>query len=152
MGKLIALTPSESANSLACTYHKQDFGPDNVYELGCQANKLQSTSSKDELGGRRLFGNEVTYESLLVGILKNAGMKSTKISAEFTFDDFKKHHGRDAVPLFIVGENGDLIPVIANKEIKPNPGETLISIVGNVEKTPSPVKPRGPKDVEFMTA
>jgi len=151
MGKLIALTPSESANSLACTYHKQDFGVDNVYELGCQANKLKP-SSNDELGGRRLFGNEITYESLLISILKNAGMKSTKISAEFTFEDFRKHHGGDAIPLFIVGENGDLIPVIANKEIKPNPGETLISIVSNVEKSPSPVKSRGPKDVEYMTA
>ena len=130
IGRLMALTPNEEANSLAAVQFTRLFGRDQIYQL---ANDVHENGRKQKvdphLSGRILFGSSMTFqhlESLLDG---GATVKRTPITAEFTYAHFRELYGDNAIPLFLVDETGQVSPVTTDVSLDPKAGQALISLV-----------------------
>ena len=65
-------------------------------------------------------------------------LKKTRLSQEFTLEDFFARYGESATVLFVIDEAGRLaIPTVA-VPLKPKPGQTIIGLVAAAsgDKTP----------------
>jgi hypothetical protein len=130
IGRLLALTPNEEANSLAAVQFTRVFGRDQIYQL---ANDAQEDGRKQkvdpQLSGRILFGPSMTYPRLESLVEAGATVKRTPITDEFTYGQFCELYGESAVPLFLVDESGEILPITGDAAPDPKPGQTLISLI-----------------------
>lgn len=130
IGRLLALTPNEEANSLAAVQFTRVFGRDQIYQLATDVHENGRKQKVDPLlSGRILFGSAMTYQRLQSLFDGGATVKRTPLTAEFTYDDFRELYGDQAVPLFVIDETGQVQPVSADIALAPMAGQTLISLV-----------------------
>lgn len=130
IGRLLAMTPSHEVNTLAAIEYLHLFGRSNVYQLvPTRSVTKRHDSSIATLRGRPLFANDATFPFLAFRLGNGAEVKSTTLSEEFTFDDYRARYGESAVPLFIVDADGRLAICDASQEAKPRAGHTVIALV-----------------------
>jgi len=60
-------------------------------------------------------------------------LKSTPLSEEFDYKDFRKHYKNSYIPLFLVDEDGNLTVIATDNTPTPEPGQTLISLIKKIE-------------------
>ncbi|MDF1754260.1 MAG: sodium:proton antiporter [Verrucomicrobiales bacterium] len=134
IGRLLAVTPNDQVNSLACIGFSHPLGRSNVFQLQPVDNGLtERKSSSFELSGRHLFGKGVTAAKLHEFQKTESEAKLTPITDEFTYEDFQKLHGDDVIPMFIIRENGDL-SVITPESTEPAEGDTVVSLATVLKK------------------
>ncbi|AUI88590.1 sodium:proton antiporter [Vibrio azureus] len=110
VGQVVALTPDQHFNIMACMHFVDDFGEDKVH---CLQKNRSSVNEKhwlaEEYHGKLLMGGNVSYSQLASLFSQNAEIKHTKISENFTYEDYKKHY-QDylVIPLFYVLEKGKI--------------------------------------------
>lgn len=121
MGKLLAMTESDDVNSLAAIHFSDHFDQVNLYQLPAKTEKIPQ-----RLMGRRLFGEEYDFDKLIHFLNEGYTIKSTRISSEFTYDDFCKEYKFEAIPLFFIRKNGALIPLTTEKISPPADGGRVI--------------------------
>ncbi|RJP22747.1 MAG: hypothetical protein C4520_07775 [Candidatus Abyssobacteria bacterium SURF_5] len=127
--RLIALTPNDEVNSLACLKGRERFGRDQVYQLIHEEAKEEWKYGPPAADfGRYLFAPGVTYERLDVQFGEGAAIKRNRLTEEFGYEDFRKLYGEEAIPLFIIVD-GELTVITADTQPNPKPGQTLISLV-----------------------
>ena len=129
IGKLLAFTSNDQVNSLAAVRFKEVFSPADVYQLSPQKSEKEKEEVSKHLQGRILFGPKITFDYLTLRFLSGAQIKKTKLSAEFTFEQFQNQYGSMAVPLFVINEKKQLSICTAEKFISPKAGQTVISLV-----------------------
>ncbi|HKK70285.1 MAG TPA: cation:proton antiporter [Candidatus Krumholzibacteria bacterium] len=126
-GVFLALTPNDEVNSLACVRLAEVFGRANVYQL----ETADATEGEDELevGGRRLFDEDVTYRSITRRHREGWVFKSTRLSQDFTIDDYHELYGADALPLFVVSEDESIVPFDSKLPLQAREGQKLVGLV-----------------------
>ena len=131
IGRLIALTPNDEANSLAALHMAEEFERGEMYQLpplGKRTGKELEYSAK-HLRARFLFGEGINYHYLSSLFQNGWELKSTKLSVEFNFADMRKHYNEKIIPLFLVKANRKLFISTLDNPIDPLPGDTVISLV-----------------------
>ena len=128
MGKLLALTPNDEANSLACLHFAEVFGKAEVYQLTPQPD-LEEQESLPHLMGRLLFAENPTFEHLSRRFEQGGVLKATKLTEEFDFQDLRVTHGQEILPLFLINEAREIMVLTADDELPSRPGYTLISLI-----------------------
>ena len=132
IGRLFAVTSNEEANSLAAVHFADVFGRSEVYQLPpAQPREPGSRRSifPPHLQGRHLFASDATFERLSRLFEEGSVIKSTLLTEKFNFDSFRDMYGPDALPLFVIQKNKNLLIWTAKQPLKPRPGQTLISVV-----------------------
>jgi NhaP-type Na+/H+ or K+/H+ antiporter len=128
IGRLLALTPNDEVNALASREFAHLFGRANVYQLSpWDTGTGKRESVGEHLRGRRLFHGKMTWEELEQRVEQGEQIKKTRITEEFTFDDFRRRYA-GAVLLFVL-ENGKLRVCTGREERPPAPGEAVIALV-----------------------
>ncbi len=131
IGKLMAMTPSEEANSLALFHFDEVFDREETYQIN--RNNDEEEGSRDmlpkHLKGRGLFGNEVDLDYLNTMFFEGAVIKSTPLTKDFNFEKYKEYYNNKLVPLFAVTKDKRLIVNSNDKKFEPLPGQTVISLV-----------------------
>lgn len=130
IGKLLAMTANDEVNALAVNEFSHVFGRVNVYQLppwdGASGRR---TSVGEHLQGRLLFGAELNHDELEGRIERGFQFKKTRLSDEFSLDDFFARYGESATVLFVIDEAGRLaIPTVA-VPLDAKPGQTIIGLV-----------------------
>lgn len=139
LGKLLALTSNDEVNALAALHLAPAFGRKEVYQLGPQAQtQIQKGSVPRHLRGRLLFESHVDYLYLAGRFASGAHFKTTALTREFTFADFRSLYGTSAVPLFLISEAGELKVFTRNLPPVPRPGDKLISLVDPIGSSLEP--------------
>jgi NhaP-type Na+/H+ or K+/H+ antiporter len=139
IGRLMALTPNDEANSLAALHMGDVFERGEMYQLPPISEKSgkELEFSPKHLRARFLFGEGMNYYHLNSLIQKGWTLKSTKLSDSFTFENMKQHYGDNLIPFFRIAENKLMICTIENL-IEPESGDTVIALVlENKEKESS---------------
>tara|TARA_R110002096_G_scaffold54517_18_gene140657 strand:+ start:14721 stop:16547 length:1827 start_codon:yes stop_codon:yes gene_type:complete len=138
IGSMLAVTPNDQVNSLACLGFAHALGRSNVYQLApADMGESERKSGSGELRGRILFSGEGSREQIRKLESVHASVKKTLLTDEFGWEDFFAKRGDLTMVLFIL-RDGEL--KIMNEESRPGEsGDTLISLV--VED--SPVVPTG---------
>ena len=128
IGRLLVISPYRQLNPLV-SFHFQDlFGSNKVFGLmhneEASARHQLSESYQKSLC---LFGESVTYAKLASLMAKGAQIKSTNITENFTFKNFKDRYGETAMPLIYVEEGKVNIFTASDTELKN--GIELISLL-----------------------
>lgn len=132
IGKMLALTSNDEVNSLAVLHLIGLFGREHVYQLPFQEkNREVRDAVPKHLRGRALFGEEATFGRISEMINNGAEFKSTRITAEFTDEDYQAMYGDLALRMFVANEKGQLqVITMENRKMRVRAGQTLISLIG----------------------
>lgn len=128
IGRLLAVTPNDSVNTLAVQRFTRVFGRANCYQLPPQREPERKPALDKHVQGRWLFAPELTNAALEQRFAQGATFKATRLSESFDFATFQSHYGETAAPLFVIVGGGRLNVVTADEAADPRPGDTLISL------------------------
>lgn len=131
IGKLMALSPNNQANSLAVLHYSEVFDREELYQLAPEHfdEGNEEKDSPRHLRGRYLFLADADYQNLTRAFQGNVRLTSTLLTKEFSFQDFLSRHGGTAIPMFLLLENGDLKCFTVDAKREPKPGQTVIALV-----------------------
>ena len=88
---------------MAAREFAHSFGRANVYQLtpwDDEAGRRSSTS--EHLRGRLLFDKELHHDEIVHRVERGAQPKRTRLTDEFTYEDFQSRYGGQALPLFYI--------------------------------------------------
>jgi hypothetical protein len=117
-----------------------EFGVTEVYSL-------QTTSEKELSDGRRasrhlvgnsLFGRDITFSTLSSLLAKGWEIRTTGVTETFTYNSYKEKYKGKLIPLFAISPKGKLEIFTVEKKVDPLPGWTVISLLSENERQPSP--------------
>lgn len=128
LGRIMAVTPNDEVNSLAAIHYTEVFGRKNCFQLPPRPGG-HASSAPNDLRGRTLFGAGGTHPELARRIRSGFLIRATSISASFDLDDWRSHHGADAVPLLTVSPGARLTVLTDEAPLEVPQGETLIGLV-----------------------
>ena len=138
IGRLLAVTSNDEANSLASVHFAEIFGRHEVYQLfpeACGASE-RSAVFPLHLQGRRVFGPGASYQGLASRFRDGWTVKKTMLGKNFDYQAFLDQHGEGAIPLFVISSNGDLQPARAEDSFKPRSQQTIICLVPPASEEP----------------
>ena len=131
LGKLLAMSGRLNLDTLACLRFKSEFGANNVYEL--KTTREKHTEDKHIVStkhrGYELFSEDADYGNLAYRLRNQAEIKSTQLSDEFTFEQYLKKYEEGIVPMFAIDNKQRLHVFVANGEMQPEPGWTIIAMI-----------------------
>lgn len=131
IGKLISISGRANFDVVNSMHFRQELGARNLYELPSSAESIQPDKHRisSRLRGKRLFGEEVTYNHLL-GLLSDGWeTKTTNITEEFGLEDYLETYQENSLLLFAIDTSGRLRLVADTDEFKPDAGWQVISLV-----------------------
>jgi NhaP-type Na+/H+ or K+/H+ antiporter len=133
IGRMMALTSNDEANSLAALNLREIFGSGELYQLppGSQKTGNEVDFSPSHLRARFLFGKGIDFKQINDLFSEGWIIKSTRITKSFTFKNFQKHYNSDLVILFVVKESGRLIINTVEDIVRPEVNDTIVALVKN---------------------
>ena len=140
IGRLMALTPNDEANSLASLHLSEAFERGEMYQLPPLSEKSgkEVEYSPKHLRARFLFGKGINYYHLNSLFESGWTLKSTKLTETFSYDDMRKHYGENLIPFFLIDENKRLFVSTIENPIEPESGDSVIALIKeNNKKTES---------------
>ncbi|MEW9677987.1 sodium:proton antiporter [Lentibacillus sp. L22] len=126
---LIAATEYHSYNSLVCTTFMPEYGRTNVYKVSPY--KLMDGDTNDvvnKIGGRILFGDEISTEDLNQSILSGACFKQTTLTEKFNYKQYLEKLDAGSIPLYIIKPSGKIIFYSSDMKAIPEPGDIVVSL------------------------
>ena len=127
IGRLLALTSNDEANALTSLKYAREFGSQDVYQL----EPSKASRERDRLGGdqrgRLAFQRAATYRELEHLFARGAKLKKTRITEQFSFEDFAARYAEGHLPMFVL--QGKKVRVLTPESPPPEPGTTLVSVV-----------------------
>lgn len=131
IGRLIALTPNDEANSLAALHMSDAFERGELYQLAPISKKSgkELEFSPKHLRARFLFGEGINYYYLNSLFDQGWLLKSTRISNTFSYESLKSHYGEKLILLFLFDPNERLYISTIESPIKPKSGDLVIAMV-----------------------
>ncbi len=131
IGSMLAVTPNDEVNALATLHFGELFGRSRVYQLppGSGRSKSSKSAIPKHLRGRVLFGSDISHSVIDARIDAGAEIKATGLTAEFSYNDFRRLYGDTAIPLLSVNDAGEVQVFTAERPPTPKAGQTLISLV-----------------------
>ena len=122
---LVAATDNDAYNTLVATDLGPEFGRSNVFQVARQKGESARHSLPETLGGRR-FGGRETYHDLAEKLAEGWGFRVTRITEEFTLEDWRKTHP-EAIVMARIKENGEVRLDLDEEVTKVAAGTRIIS-------------------------
>ena len=131
IGRLLALSGRASFDSLAIMRFKSEFGANELYQL--KTSKEQAMTEKHNISakhqGQQLFGEEISHAMLAGWIRSGAEVHTTQLTESFSFDEYLDKYRNRCIPLFALDNNKELLVFTPDKEIEPQSGWTMVSLI-----------------------
>jgi NhaP-type Na+/H+ or K+/H+ antiporter len=130
IGRVLGLSPQRELNIIASMRYKRDFGANRVYVLLTSQDKR--SSDKHQVGlehrGFTLFSEDMTYSKFASQLARGHEIRSTRLSEEFDFSAYRAR-SPECIPLFAIDHKGQLEAFVANGNMRPGAGWTVISLL-----------------------
>lgn len=130
LGKLLALTGNDEANSLAAVHFCEVFTRSNVFQLTPRRSENGEGDMQPQyLRGRYLFNSELTISEIYSVFNRTEKIFMEKIGEDFDSEAFAKEvETGDLVPLFVVTEARQIQPWSEASKPVPKPGQILLCL------------------------
>jgi NhaP-type Na+/H+ or K+/H+ antiporter len=128
IGILMALTPNDEVNALACLRFSEEFGTSAVFQLAQSAasNRRQNDTS-EYIGGRTLFSNDLNFAKIHDFMKQNITVSVIEITSDFTFKDYQNLYFDNSIPIFVL--QGEIVmPFSHDNPPSPQIGDSIISL------------------------
>lgn len=154
---VLALSPNRHHNALGVQYFSHFLDEKDVFSLRSSTNHAKANKDSATFLSRQiLFGDNGAYARLSSLIAKGGKVSATRISEEFSWEQYKDVNS-EAIPLFILnGEKSDdddspikIRPFTTNMEKTPQVGERIVALQPpklSVLKDPNNGKPKENKE------
>ena len=154
---VLALSPNRHHNALGVQYFSHFLDEKDVFSLRSSTNHAKANKDSATFLSRQiLFGDNGAYARLSSLIAKGGKVSATRISEEFSWEQYKDVNS-EAIPLFILnGEKSDdddspikIRPFTTNMEKTPQVGERIVALQPpklSVLKDPNNGKPKETKE------
>ncbi|TOB31397.1 sodium:proton antiporter [Vibrio parahaemolyticus] len=133
IGQVVSLTPDQHFNIMACMQFVDEFGEDKVHclqKVKTNGNGSEKHSVAQEYHGKLLMGGNVSYTQLASLLSRGAEIKHTKLSENFTYQDYLEHHKTNLViPLFNVEDKGKIQFCDDPDQFAPSTTSTIVSLI-----------------------
>ena len=127
-GIIIAASENDSYNALVCTDFGPEFGRNNVFQLGRQKEGASDPYGLPvTIGGRMLFRSGATFEELEQRALEGWVFTRTRLTDEFSFDDYLEQRVEGTELLADLSKDGSVKLSTMNERPKGRSGDTLLS-------------------------
>lgn len=129
LGNLLAVSRRPGFNELACVQFSSEFGRDHVYAIGSReegAHEKHRVSG--ESMGRVLFDGDFSVDDLIEKIGGGAELKSTDLTAEFDFEDYRRQYP-DGLFFFAKDPSGRIRFPAHDQSFEPSEGWTVTTLV-----------------------
>lgn len=126
IGSIIAATPNDEVNTLASQRFARAIGRQHVFQLAPAGTERRRVAR--DLQGRRWISDEATYAAIDNALARGGIIKSTMLTPEFTFQDFRTLYS-GALVLFVVSGKGRVTISTGARGAPPEPGQTVVAIV-----------------------
>lgn len=133
IGSLFTMSTDQEMNLLAAGHFRHEFGENNIYHLtfNDESDLNERNQKQNGFSTKRLFNQKVNYVELLKMINNNAKIKTTNITENYTYDDYKADNAI-FIPLYSISKKG-IIKIINSDDNIPN-DHKLIALVLQDEK------------------
>jgi NhaP-type Na+/H+ or K+/H+ antiporter len=133
IGRLLALTPNDEVNTLACSRFAATFGGAETYQLAPRQTSAGIDSNPaTDFGGRILFGTEWDYATLAHFLDAGGTVGRSKTGPDLAAADSGMPTGDMAAVLFVVRAGGR-VRVITSDHRQPlrdiGPGDTVVALM-----------------------
>jgi NhaP-type Na+/H+ or K+/H+ antiporter len=131
IGGLLALSRQRYVNVIAANHYRQDFGARRIYWLASDLSVSKPEKHQVTQGyqGSQLFGEEVTYGELLTRINRGWEIRSTLLTEEFGWDEYRAEYGERCLPLFVIDGRGWVTPFVVGGKLSPGAGSSVLALV-----------------------
>lgn len=130
IGRMIALTGNDEVNHMACMKYQHLFGRASVFLLPRNpAAEGQRSVVSEQMPGRILFDGDHSSRKFDQLFREGFEVKATKISEEFSYEDFQELYGHHAVPLFLIDSSGSMTVLSTDEKQEPASKHTVIALV-----------------------
>ena len=130
LGSMLALTPQNELNSLACLHYQSEFGANNVYTLADGREHVYiKTRVRARYHARILSGDAITFAKLASLVGRDAAIHHTRLTENFDYAAYLLKYGRSAIPLFALTDKEDLLCFTTDEHITPEPGWIILSLI-----------------------
>lgn len=129
LGQLLATTPNDEVNSLACQHFVHVFGREYIWQVApLDDGGHHSTAVASHMRGRIPFPSRPKFSRLERFAAEGAVIKKTTLTEQFTYESFKEMYGGDHILLFQSSEERGL--QVAHDEMRtPVAGTTIYAMI-----------------------
>ncbi|QDP41722.1 cation:proton antiporter [Radiobacillus deserti] len=126
---LISASDFDSYNALVCTTFVPEFGRSNVFKLPVQLDDEREVKDLvNTIGGRFLFSDRSSLESLFSRIDSGYVFRKTTITEQYTYNQYLDERGQDTTVLFILKESGEIDFLTNESNPKAAAGDIVVSL------------------------
>lgn len=127
-GYIVAATENDAYNALVCTDFGPEFGRSNVFQLGRTDDGGDDPRAlPTTLGGRKLFSSGAGYYDLESRTSAGWVFTRTRLTGEYSFDDYLANRVEGAELLADIRADGSLSFATVSERPKGQKGDILIS-------------------------
>jgi len=130
VGYLLAMSPSQDQNTLACLRYRAELGADGVYAIKTGEEKETAkhvpTSS---LRVEKLFGTEITLDHWNELFAEGAEIRTTRLSETFTFEKYGEQMPGEFILLIAIDPHGRLHPYTVSNRPTPKADWQVMTLI-----------------------
>ena len=127
MGYLLAATDNDAYNALVCSSFVHHFGRDRVYQLPIHTKtENQDKEVRSSTLGRIAFGEQCRFETLMDRHYLGWEFQKSRLTKEFSFEDFQSKADGRTDTLIAVYKNGKIALGAEHFPKQPGPEDILI--------------------------
>lgn len=136
IGRFLALTKNDAVNAMAAAEFSHFFGSQNVYRLlPNDADKGSRAKVGEVSKGRELFAETWGEDKFEEAYAQGFRPKLTRMSVEFTFEDFKAQHGEEVVVILVIDKHGLVHINTADFDLEPFAEQSVVALVKTEQAT-----------------
>jgi len=130
IGHLMAISPNIELNALSAHYYRLEFEKERIYAIGNHPPENGGTETKTAFryGGRRLFHEDMTYQTLNRYVTKGADIRTTLLTDEFSYEDYLEQHKNTRLPFFAIDDNKNIHVFTPNPQFSPESGWKILAL------------------------
>jgi len=135
-GYLLAVTANDDYNALICSDFVPEFGRTNVFQLGIERGDEDDPHGvSSTVRGRTLFGSGRSYDDLMKLFDEGWTFQRTRLTEEYTLDDYLANRSEGAEMLVVVNTSGALVFSTLSERAVAEPGDTVVSFAPPVQRS-----------------
>lgn len=131
-GTVLVMSPYKQLNPLVTYHFEHQLGKGAVLGLTVNEHQQQRAShkvSESYASKLCLFNEEVTYAKLAGYVAKGGSIKTTRISDEFTYEDYEQEYAGRSIRLCAIEPSGKVRMYTSLKNIQPKSDWRIISLI-----------------------
>ena len=134
IGRVLAVTPNDEVNALTMQEFSSIFGRQNIYRISpWDYKKGRRSSEGGHAAGRWICHPQITHNLMRQQVRDGGTFKVTRISEEFTYEQFIERNGPNCILFFTVDSNNNLNINTVENPLKVKAGETIVAFVPGSE-------------------